>query len=437
MAVSIDKVKSGSAAAKAGLKRGETLLSMNGHEVCDVLDYQFFETEAQLQLEIKNQKGDCRCVKVYKEEGRELGLSFETYLMDKQHSCRNKCMFCFIDQLPKGMRETLYFKDDDSRLSFLFGNYITLTNLTDHEVERIISMHISPVNISVHTTDPELRVRMMKNKQAGERLALLKRFSDAGIAMNCQLVLVPGVNDGEALEKSVKDLLALPTVGSVACVPVGLTKYRDGLEKIEPFEKASAQAVLDIVHRLGDESLKENGARRIFASDEFYLKAEQPIPEVDFYEELLQLENGVGMWSLFRYEALRRLEELPEKRKGKKKLAVVTGVAAFPLMKYIVDIAAEKWHNFECEVYAVKNEFFGEKITVAGLITGGDIANQLEGKVQKTEILIPDVMLRHENDMFLDNMTPKQLAKRIGGKVRVIGSDGVSFADALYGGKIK
>ena len=436
MAVNIENVRRGSAAAKAGIKKGDTLLCMNGHDIQDVLDYQFFEGEAQLEIKIEAAKGGCRCVNIDKAEGQDLGLSFSSYLMDEQRSCRNKCMFCFIDQLPKGMRDTLYFKDDDSRLSFLFGNYITLTNLTDHEVERIISMHISPVNISVHTTDPELRVRMMKNKHAGEKLSLIKRFADAGIAMNCQLVLVPGVNDSAALEKSITDLLALPTVGSVACVPVGLTKYRDGLEKIEPFDKEGAQAVLDIVHRLGDESVEKCGARRIFASDEFYLKAEKAIPEVDFYEELLQLENGVGMWSLFRYEAARRLEELPNSRK-KRKISVVTGVAAAPLMKYIVDIAAEKWHNFECEVYAVKNEFFGEKITVAGLITGGDIADQLAGKVDKTEILIPDVMLRHENDMFLDNMTPKQLAKKLGCKVKVISSDGASFADALYGGKSK
>lgn len=434
MAVKIDKVRLGSAAAKAGVKKGDTLHAINGHEIEDVLDYQFYETEADLELKIESAKGGCRCVNVGKAEGQDLGLSFETYLMDSQRSCRNKCMFCFIDQLPKGMRETLYFKDDDSRLSFLFGNYITLTNLTDHEVERIISMHISPVNVSVHTTDPELRVRMMKNKQAGERLQLLKKFSDAGIAMNCQLVLVPGVNDGEALEKSVKDLLALPTVGSVACVPVGLTKHRDGLEEIEPFNKESAQAVLDIVHRLGDESKEKCGARRIFASDEFYLKAQKNIPDVEFYEELLQLENGVGMWSLFRYEALASLEDA-KPPKGKRSLGLVTGVAAAPLMQNIVDIAAEKWHNFDCEVYAIRNDFFGEKITVAGLITGGDIIKQLKGKALPKELLIPDVMLRHERDMFLDNVTPKMIAKELGVKIKVINSDGASLVAALNGGK--
>ena len=436
MAVKIDNLKAGSAARKAGVKKGESLVKINGHNILDVLDYSFFEGEENPVLTIEGADGACREVCLKKREGAELGLSFSTYLMDNQRSCRNKCMFCFIDQLPKGMRDTLYFKDDDSRLSFLFGNYITLTNITDHEVDRIISMHISPVNISVHTTDPELRVRMMKNKHAGEKLSLLKKFADAGIRMNCQLVLVPGVNDGKALKKSITDLLKLETVDSIACVPVGLTKHREGLEKIEPFNKETATAVLDIIHSLGDKSLAENGARRIFASDEFYLKSEMKIPPVDFYEELLQLENGVGMWSLFRYEALNAIESAPAPRR-KRSLGVVTGVAAAPLMKNIVDIAAEKWHNFECEVYKIRNDFFGEQITVAGLITGQDIIAQLKGKPLPKELFIPDVMLRHEKDMFLDNITPADIAKELKVKVRVIGSDGASFVAALNGGKCK
>ena len=436
MAVKIDNVKAGSAAKKAGIKKGESLAKINGHNILDVLDYSFFEGEENPVLTIEGAGGECREVCLKKREGAELGLEFSTYLMDDQRSCRNKCMFCFIDQLPKGMRETLYFKDDDSRLSFLFGNYITLTNITDHEVDRIISMHISPVNISVHTTDPELRVRMMKNKHAGEKLSLLKKFADAGIRMNCQLVLVPGVNDGLALEKSISDLLELETVDSIACVPVGLTKHREGLEVIEPFTKDTAAAVLDIVHKFGAESLEKTGARRIFASDEFYLKSEEEIPPVEFYEELLQLENGVGMWSLFRYEALNELEDLSNPRR-KRSVGVVTGVAAAPLMKNIVDIAAEKWHNFECDVYAIRNDFFGEKITVAGLITGQDIIAQLKDKKLPKELLVPDVMLRHEKDMFLENITPKDIAKELKVKVRVIGSDGASYIKALNGGKCK
>lgn len=436
MAVKIDNVRARSAAKKAGIKKGESLVEINGHTVEDVLDYQFFESEEDPTLRIKGCDGVCRDVQLHKHEGEELGLEFSTYLMDKQHSCKNKCMFCFIDQLPSGMRETLYFKDDDSRLSFLFGNYITLTNLTDHEVERIISMHISPVNVSVHTTDPELRVRMMKNKQAGERLKLLKRFADAGIRMNCQLVLVPGVNDGEALEKSLADLTALPTVDSIACVPVGLTKHREGLEDLTPYNKETAAAVLDTVHRVGDLCLEKNGARRVFASDEFYIKAEREIPSVEFYEELLQLENGVGMWSLFEYEAAKALEQIkPPKRR--RRIAIATGVAAYPLIKSTVDIAREKWHNLECDVYAIQNDFFGEKITVCGLITGGDIVSQLKDKELPKELLIPESMLRHEKDKFLDDMTPKELSEKLKVKLNVVACDGASFVAALCGGKRK
>ena len=300
MSVIIKFVDKGSPAYKAGLRGGETLLSLNGNSIIDVLDYRFYQNSGSLVLEYLDVSGKTKTAKIKKDEYEELGLEFETYLMDKKHSCLNKCVFCFIDQLPKGLRESLYFKDDDSRLSFLFGNYITLTNITEHEVERIIKMHISPVNISVHTTNPELRVKMMTNKNAGKVLEIIDRFNSAGIKINCQLVLCPGYNDGKELERTLEDLSKLENAECIAAVPVGLTRYREGLAKIEPFNSDTAAQVLDIIDRYGDKCIQKYGQRRIYGADEFYLLSGREIPEADYYGDFLQLENGVGLWSLLR-----------------------------------------------------------------------------------------------------------------------------------------
>lgn len=429
MAVIINAVEKKSPAAKKRIKAGDTLLKINGCDIVDVLDYRFYQGETELTLTVLHGKKE-RNIKIKKSEDSELGLIFDTYLMDAQHSCKNKCIFCFIDQLPSGLRDTLYFKDDDSRLSFLFGNYITLTNLTDHEIERIIKMHISPVNISVHTTNPELRCKMMNNRFAGDTLGIIRKFDDAGIRLNFQLVLVPGYNDGEELRRSLKDLSCYKNVECIASVPVGLTKFRDKLAKIEPFSKETAAAVIDITEEIAKDNKEKLGNRLVYAADEFYLKAEREMPHYSEYGDFPQLDNGVGMWSLFEKEADDALNDL-ESPQTLRNISCVTGVAAAPLLKATVDKAVNKWHNLKCEVYPVVNDFFGDKITVAGLVTGQDIIAQLKGKTLGEELLVPSNMLRFERDLFLDDVSVEELEKTLGVKVKITEPDGYSFICSL------
>ncbi len=432
MAVIIHKVVKGSPAFKAGFKAGDTLLRLNGHDIMDVLDYRFYQDETRLTAEVLDQAGERRCLRVTKGEYEDLGLDFATYLMDEQKSCKNKCIFCFIDQLPAGLRESLYFKDDDSRLSFLFGNYITLTNITEHEVERIIHMHISPINISVHTTNPDLRSKMMHNRFAGERLEVLYRLAAAGIRINCQLVLCPGWNDGAELERTLRDLTALESVGCIAGVPVGLTKYRQGLTDLRLFDKQGAAAVIDCMDRFGEASLAKNGSRRVYAADEFYLIAGRNIPDAAFYEDFTQLENGVGLWALLRSEALDAVTDEPAPD-APRRISVATGVSAFPLLRELVDIAAAKWHNLEGKVYPIVNDFFGHTINVSGLVTGGDLIRQLRGKDLGDELLIPSVMLRHEGDLFLDDVSLADVEQELKVPVRPVPNDGYALMAAFAG----
>lgn len=432
MSVVIKDVTAGSPADKAGIKPLEILLSLNGNEIVDVLDYRFYQNEREVAVELMNRNGEKRSVTVKKDEYDELGLEFETYLMDKQHSCRNKCIFCFIDQLPKGLRESLYFKDDDSRMSFLFGNYITLTNLTEHELERIIKLHISPINVSVHTTDPELRVKMMGNRFAGESLKALWRLCEAGIKVNCQLVLCPGWNDGAALEKSLCDLIKYPSVASIACVPVGLTAFREGLCKLEPFTEETAGAVIDITERIGERTVELYGERRVFASDEFYIEAKRPLPDASFYGDFSQLENGVGMWAMLESECEEAIDDF-EPPESERRLTLVTGESAYALLANIVDKTERKWHNLKCEVIPIKNNFFGGQITVTGLLTGTDIIAQLKERELGSELLISSSTLRHEQDMFLDSVTVEEVEQALNVKLRVVDSDGWALMAALSG----
>ena len=435
MSVVISSIQPGSAAAKAGICAGDTLLSINANEIVDVLDYRFYQDDTSLEVAVEDKKGSQVGYKIEKDEYDELGLQFETYLMDKQKSCKNKCIFCFIDQLPKGMRDSLYFKDDDSRLSFLFGNYITLTNISEHEVERIIKMHISPINISVHTSNPELRVKMMNNRFAGDALNVLWRLCDASISINCQLVLCPGYNDGDELRKTLADLTEKPSIKSIACVPVGLTAYREGLSMIEPFNQRSSSEVINIIDEYGQKTLEKYNERRCYASDEFYLLAGRPIPSADFYGEFAQLENGVGLCSLLWAECCEAVDSDAKLHKIRK-ISSVTGEAAYPLIRNIVDMAQNKWHNLKCEVYPIKNVFFGGRISVTGLVTGTDIIRQLEGKELGRELLLPAAMLRRERDMFLDDITVKQLELALNVKVVVVENNGQEFISALIGKKI-
>ncbi len=434
MSVIIGEVARFSPAHRKGIRAGDTLLSINGSEVIDVLDYRFLENDTELLLEI------CRKNKIFKKqitkkENEELGLGFDTYLMDKQRTCKNKCIFCFIDQMPKGMRESLYFKDDDSRLSFLFGNYITLTNITDHEVERIIRMHISPINISVHTTNPELRVRMMKNKNAGEVLKLLERFNSAGISINCQLVLVPEYNDGAELERSLGDLIKLENVRSIAAVPVGLTGHREGLPELSPFNKQSAAAVLDIIDKYAEKTRQLYGENRAFGSDEFYILSGRPFPDASHYGEFLQLENGVGMSSLLISEVEDELQYASIEHTPPAS-TIVTGEAAESLINSLTQKISEKF-SIKCKVKAIKNDFFGGHITVAGLITGRDIIKNLKGEELGERILIPANMLRHENDKFLDDVTVEELERELGAKVIIVNSGGADFVAAVLGNEVE
>jgi len=433
MSVKVYSVDQGSIAEKKGFKSGDIILKINGNEINDVLDYRFYINEKKLVIDIKRERSLKNKIRIRKDEDEDIGLNFETYLMDKQRHCKNKCMFCFIDQLPKGMRDSLYFKDDDSRLSFLFGNYITLTNLTQHDVDRIIKMHISPVNVSVHTMNPDLRVKMMANPFAGESLKYLKQFADAGIKINTQLVLCPGVNDGDELDYSLSELAKLyPAVQSIAAVPVGLTDHREGLCDIKPYNKSSANDVLSRISVFNSHFMWYNKEIIAYAADEFYLMAEKEIPDADSYGEFLQLENGVGMWALLKREFEDELENI-ESQSVNRTVSAVTGEAAYPLISSLAKQLEEKVEGLKINVHKIINKTFGDKITVAGLICGKDIAEQLSDKDLGDELLLPSVSLRHEGDIFLDDLSVEELSKQLGINIRVTPNDGCELLYSFLG----
>lgn len=433
MSVIISGVESGSVADGHKIKSGDKLLSLNGNEIFDVLDYRFYQNNENVIALVEDKNGNVAKYRFVKDEYEELGFLFDTYLMDKQHSCKNKCIFCFIDQLPKGLRESLYFKDDDSRLSFLFGNYITLTNITEHEIERIIKMHISPINVSVHTTNPQLRVEMMKNPNAGRVLGIINRFNDAGITMNSQLVLCPGYNDGDELRKTLTDLTSLGNMKCIAAVPVGLTKYRQGLCDLKPFDKNGAEETLKIIDEFGDKCVKTYGERRVYASDEFYILSGREMPPADYYGDFLQLENGVGLWALMKSEVESALNDIACFEGEPRKVSLATGVAAYSLLRYICDLCEQKYKGLNCAVYPIKNEFFGERITVSGLVTATDIIKQLKGKDLGDVLLIPASMLRKQRDMFLDSVTVGELSAALGTEVDYTENDGYELIMKIFG----
>lgn len=432
MAVKIFDVNKNSPAARAGVQKGETLLSINTNEIVDVLDYRFYQVNRELELEIQSADGNVRKVNVHKGEYEELGLEFETYLMDKQHSCRNKCIFCFIDQLPKGLRKSLYFKDDDSRLSFLFGNYITLTNITEHEIERIIKMHISPINVSVHTTNPELRCKMMNNRFAGDTLKYLKRFADAGITLNCQIVACPGINDGDELLRTMKDLEQLG-VAMTAIVPVGLTAYREGLYPLEEYNQATATQTLDLIEKFGDKCKKKYGRRIFFAADEFYLLAKREIPAPEFYEDFAALEDGVGMIAFLTDDVRWALEEYETDSTLSSTVTIACGTGVYEHMKKIMVLINEKFPNITIRTRAIKNNFFGGSVNVSGLVTGGDLIEQLKGENLGARLVIPSSMLRFENDLFLDDVSTEDVEKALGIELVPVNNNGNDLVKAIVG----
>lgn len=434
MAVKIFDVTTGSHADKAGIKKGETLLSINSNEIVDVLDYRFYQVNRKLTLEVEDENKNVRTIEMTKGEYEEIGLEFETYLMDKQHSCRNKCIFCFIDQLPKGMRESLYFKDDDSRLSFLFGNYITLTNITEHEIDRIIKMHISPINVSVRTTNPELRCKMMNNRFAGDTLKYLKRFADAGITLNCQIVSCPGINDGDELVRTLTDLENLG-VNMTAIVPVGLTRYRENLYPLVPYNKETAGQTIDIIEKMGDECVKKHGRRIFFPGDEFYLLAEREIPSPEFYEDFSALEDGIGMIAYLTDDVGWKLEELDADESLCHKVTIACGEGVFPYMKRIMSMINEKFPNITINTRAIKNNFFGGGVNVSGLVTGGDLIDQLRGDDLGDRLIITSSMLRFENDLFLDDVSTDDVERELGVTLVPVNNNGNDLVEAVIAGK--
>ncbi len=435
--VRIEFVGKHSRAEHAGIKADDVLVSINGREINDVLDYRFFLAEKEITLSLLR-SGEPLTVKIKKGQYDDIGLDFETPLMDKKHSCENKCIFCFIDQLPHGMRKTLYFKDDDSRLSFLHGNYITLTNLKDKDIDRIIEMHISPVNISIHTTDPELRVKMMHNKRAGEVLSYIKRLADADISLCGQIVLCKGINDGEKLSRSLSDLSEFfPAMQSVSIVPAGLTRFREGLYPLDSYTKDEAAAVIDQIDVFGEKMKAEHGIRMFYPADELYLKAERALPNEDYYDGYPQIENGVGMITSTLaefYDELDFIDELLPDVTLPRTVSVATGVAAYDTIVSMARALENKVSGLKINVCKIVNNFFGESITVAGLLTGGDIADQLQGCELGQVLFFPENALRADGDLFLDDMSPDELAKRLGVKVLPAHNDGAEFIRDLLSG---
>ena len=411
---------------------GDTLWSINGNRILDVLDYKFFAYDRNLQLVLRRSDGTEYTLHVRKAEGGDLGLEFESYLMDRARSCANNCVFCFIDQLPKGMRPTMYFKDDDARLSFLLGNYITLTNLSAREIQRIIDLHISPINVSVHTTDPELRRKMLRNPRAGESIETMRRFAAGGIVMNCQIVCCPGLNDGEALERTMRDLADMyPGVHSVSIVPVGLTRYREGLYPLTPFTAEHAAETIEQVTRFGDECVKQYGTRIFFCGDELYLKAGLELPEDEFYEEHTQLENGVGMIRLLETE-FRSALKLSDSVDGVP-FSIACGTSVAPFFEKLVALAREKYPQLRGKVYPIVNDFFGHSINVSGLITGGDLIAQLKGRELGEMLFISQNMLRREEMDFLDDVKLEEAVRALGLPIYPIEQDGFALFDAMAG----
>ena len=411
---------------------GDAVISISGNKIIDVLDYKFFAYDSRLKVLLRRPDGSEHEVTVHKSEGGDLGLEFESYLMDTPRSCANNCVFCFIDQLPGGMRRTMYFKDDDARLSFLLGNYITLTNLSKREIERIIALHISPINVSVHTTNPELRCKMLQNPRAGESIETMRRFAQAGIVMNCQIVCCPGLNDGEELLRSMRDLEEMyPGVHSVSIVPVGLTRFREGLYPLTPYTKELAGETIDMVTVFGDECLKRHGTRIFFCGDELYIKAERELPPDEFYEEHTQLENGVGMIRLLETE-FRSALMLSDEPDGVP-FSIATGVSAAPYFEKLLGMAKEKYGTIKGQVYAIENDFFGRSINVTGLITGQDLIKQLKGRALGERLLISQNMLRREEMDFLDDVTLEQASKELGVPIYPIEQDGFALWDAMAG----
>ena len=436
----IKEIIPGSIAEELELEAGDTLVSVNGQEIEDVFDYHYYMNDELVTVLVRKPDGEEWELEIEKEYEEDLGIVFESSLMDEYRSCRNKCIFCFIDQMPKGMRETLYFKDDDSRLSFLQGNYVTLTNMSDHDIDRIIRYHLGPINISFHTMNPQLRCRMLNNRFAGDIFPKVERLAAAGIEMNGQIVLCKGVNDGEELEYSLEQLTQyLPALRSVSVVPVGLTKFREGLYPLEPFDQEDAKGVIDCIERWQKKIYDRYRFHFVHASDEWYLLAGRSLPEAERYDGYLQLENGVGMLRLLHEETMEALAERAEDAgQGSdggrvREISLATGMLAAPYLRLLYEEIRKEYPQVRLHIYEIENRFFGERITVSGLLTGQDLIAQLEGRALGEELLLPVNMLRSREEVFLDDITVKELESALQIKVRIVESSGYDFVEAVTG----
>ena len=432
----VSDIVPGSIAEELGIRPGDKLLAIDGHEIEDIFDYQFYVEDEEIVLLIEKPDGEQWELEIEKEADEDLGIEFGQGLMDEYRSCYNKCIFCFIDQMPKGMRDTLYFKDDDSRLSFLQGNYVTLTNMSSHDIERIIRYRLEPINISFQTTNPELRCRMLHNRFAGEALKKVDMLYQGGIEMNGQIVLCKGVNDGDELERSIRDLTSyLPLLKSVSVVPVGLTKFRSGLYPLDPFTKEDAREVLDVIHRWQEKIYQEYGIHFIHAGDEWYLLAEEDVPEEERYDGYLQLENGVGMLRLLFNEFAEGYDALTGDDR-RDELSIATGKLAYPYLCKMAEKITEKFPGVRIHVYCIRNDFFGERITVSGLITGQDLMAQLKERELGRRLLIPCNMLKTVEDVFLDDFTVEQVSGALQVPIDIVKSSGQDLIDSILNSDI-
>ncbi|MBO6137139.1 MAG: DUF512 domain-containing protein [Lachnospiraceae bacterium] len=430
----ISSVAPGSIAEELNIEAGDELLMINGQKIEDIFDYQYLMEDSFLRVLIRKSDGEEWELEIDKDEDEDLGFIFENGLMDDYRSCTNKCIFCFIDQMPKGMRPTLYFKDDDSRLSFLQGNYITLTNLSDHDLERIINYRLEPVNISFHTTEPELRCRMLGNRFAGEALKKAERLNEAGIAMNGQIVLCKGINDGEHLKRTIEGLAKfIPNLASVSVVPVGLSRFREGLFPLERFTSKDAADILDLIHSFQDKYYKTYGTHFIHAADEFYLLAGRDLPDADSYDGYLQYENGVGMIRSFLDEFNEAFKALTRTDIRERRISLAGGRLMTPFINEMLSRLKSLCGGLDATYYPIRNDFFGEDITVSGLLTGQDIISQLKGKSLGEVLYLPENLLRSGEDVLLDDTTIPQISEALQVKIHIVKSDGYDFADKIAG----
>ncbi len=434
----IDKVIPNSAAMDAGIEPGDLLLTVNEQQITDIFDYRFLTAESDLVVEVKKKNGDIWEIEIEKDQYEDLGLEFIDPLICEAKHCTNKCLFCFIDQLPKGMRDTVYFKDDDSRLSFLTGNYVTLTNMKRNELDRIVRYRMTPVNVSVHTTDPELRIKMLGNRFAGDIIQKIKILTDGGIKINTQIVLCKGINDAAELDRTISDLYSLyPGVTSISVVPVGLTKWREGLYPLEPFTSYDAGNVLEQVGQWQKRLLEKHDTRLVYLADEFYIKAGANLPSYEEYEDFPQIENGVGLMALFTYEFHEFLREQGKKLdrqfegQPSRTISIATGRCAADHINEMTRILEKRYNNLKINVYAIENEFFGENVTVTGLLTGTDISRQLKGRELGSELLISRSMLKSGEELFLDDFTVAELSRSLGVQVTVVENDGADFIKTI------